>query len=229
MDSYSKQHLWFLFFFQESPAPPGEGGVLSLPVVTAMLCGLTEYRLDTLRHQFTNCYHRLHWAMKGLGAGDRSTSIITNSHDVGATFHLVKGEGWTEAACIRMLERADLSESEETTDLPIYFSSSWMSNSDLLQDTLWKQSVYQAFSNGLRRYLTRCVLNSEPDLGTFKVMSKVEEMVQSAGGCEVVGAKVTGEGAKVMDVAESKLQAWKGAVQLLETVFLSTNIKLNTL
>lgn len=92
-----------------------------------------------------------------------------------------------------------------------------MSDRALLKETQWRQCAYQAFASGLRRYLTRSVINSRPELGQFEAMSEVEAMIRSG---EVGSQEKT-----VMDVAESKWLVWKRAVQLLETILFSTKIK----
>lgn len=75
----------------------------------------------------------------------------------------------------------------------------------------WKGTVYRALSNGLRKYVTRTIINARPGLGQFEAMGVLERMV---GGGEV-------KEEVVMDVGVCKEAAWSGAVRLLETVFFS--------
>ena len=182
-------------------------------ITTALLCDLTEYGADALRHQFINCYHRLKWATKGLNKAQATKGLRVK------TSQLLHGGGWSEAACIRMLE--GMSEREKGRDdhlnLPLYFTSGWTGNGTLPEDEVeqWRVCVYSAFASGLRSHLTRCLLNTRPGLGEFDARSIVEEMV--------VGGADSKE-CEVLDVAESKWSAWLRAIQLLETIFFSRRV-----
>lgn len=154
-------------------------------VLTALLCGVSQYGVDNLVHQFTNCWRRLHWATEG------------NYPPHSATFQLLPGAGLPEAACIRELERkaGDPQDGDHVScsNLPHYFTSSWTNNWLILNDNRWKGCVYQAFANGLRRYLSSCILNSKPGLGLFEAWNEIEDMIRARGGGafgEVLGMRI---------------------------------------
>lgn len=196
--------------------------------------------MDTLKHRLTNTCHRLHWATEGLG----HTPPCTKAAAV-VTYKLLPGGGRTEAACIHMLEEKAREEDKpfDSYNSPLYFTSGWMSNKLVLGGAGagggWRRAVYQAFANGLRRYLVRGVMNSRPDLSVFEAMSQAEGMVrQQCGGREdCVGVANSKErvwhcncggveDCEVLDVAVSKKEAWHKAVHLLETLFLSKRVDL---
>lgn len=104
-------------------------------------------------------------------------------------------------------------------DLPIYFTRSWMGTRSTTNPEVfamadnWKGSVYQAFANGLRRFVTRTIINARPGLEQFEAMCVVEEMVR--------GEEVKEVGAALLDVGLCKEEAWSRAVRLLEGIFFS--------
>ena len=192
---------------------------------TAILCGSTECNVDNLRHQLANCSHRLHWAatppggIRGGGRGDHA-------------HRLLPGGGQTEAAVISMLERAAISSDAEETfrssNAPLYLSRSWMGSKYVLDEGKFRAPIYQAFANGLRKYVTRSLMNAMPGLGQYEARSRVEAMIQTGGtknndtGLESIEENQLKQEKKteVMDVATSKIEAWKKAIRLLETIFL---------
>ena len=111
-------------------------------------------------------------------------------------------------------------------NLPLYFTSSWVSKSPLLKD--WRICAYKSFAGGLRRYLTRCVINSDPERSQYEAVSVVEVMIRSGEpGPRGGGPKRRGE--EMMDVAECKWLAWQKAVKLLEMMFFSTKVNLESI
>lgn len=202
---------------QESPRESPSGGVL-----TALLCGLTEYSVDNLRHQFSNCFHRLRWVTEHALYPSITVQLLPGGGQTEKA-QLLPGGGQTEASCIKMLEgEAEEANIEgEISKLPLYFTRSWMSNASVMLENGWRGSVYQAFSNGMKKYLARCVLNASPGVGQFEALSRVEEMIRSS------PPRSEGvEGLQVMDVAVSKREAWQRAVELLETIFLSQRVEM---
>lgn len=179
--------------------------------------------MDNLAYQFANCWRRLHWAYESL------SSLPTTSESLpslpATSLRVIPGAGISEAACIRKLEeiatgRQSLQDNVDTshTNLPLYFTSSWVNNQFIMNENQWKEAVYRSFANGLRKYLMRCILNSKPGLSFFEAWGEAERKIQ--------GGREGGEGAgDVLDVATSKREAWHGAVHLLEIIFLSKRVQ----
>ncbi len=92
-----------------------------------------------------------------------------------------------------MLEREiskTSSDEEPNSTLPVYFTRSWMSCPCFLEESRYRVSTYKAFADGLRRYLTRCLMNARPSLGQYEARSEVEGMIRD-GGTRNIGGKGT--------------------------------------
>lgn len=185
----------------------------SSQVLTAVLCGLTRISVDNLAHQFANSCQRLRWATEGL---DQSTAAAAT------LLQLLPGSGASEAACIKMLEgrAVEREHGESSANLPLYFKSSWISDESILGANGWRVCVYQAFAKGLKKYLTRCIMNGKPGLGFYRALIEAEDMIREAGGEGEFGL----DSCDVLDVAASKKGSWRRAVHLLETMFLSKRV-----
>lgn len=76
----------------------------------------------------------------------------------------------------------------------------------------------------MRKYLVRCILNSQPVLSLYEAWAEAERKIQG----KVEGTAGEGPGSwtecDVLDVATSKREAWCRAVHLLETIFLSKRV-----
>ena len=193
--------------------------------------------MENLKHHFTNACHRLHWATEGIGHTppiDRTPPRPRTKAAAGVvTYQLLPGGGRTEAACIHMLEkvREDEDYKKASDSSPLYFTNGWMSQQLVQASAGWRRAGYQAFANGLRRYLVRGLTNSRPDTSVFEAMGEAEEMVRQL--CEDRVSVVNKawhrggeENCEVLDVAISKKKAWHKAVHLLETLLLSKRVDL---
>ena len=162
--------------------------------------------MDNLRHQFINCFHRLDLAI------ERKNDTLTE-------YQLLPGSGKTEAMCINMLEKDSDKRTFQDKKLPLYFTHSWMNEPALLLETRWRAAVHQAYANGLRKYVTRIIMNSSPGWGQFEAMCKVEDMIER--GISTFSLS----GVDIIDVAVCKMEGWQRAIQLLETTFSSKTIR----
>ena len=112
------------------------------------------------------------------------------------------------------MEKCPAETIDNSSQLPVYFTCSWMASASLpaLATTEhWKGTVYRAFSNGLRQFITRTIINARPGVGQFDAMCVLEEMVR--------GGEVKEE--MVLDVGMCKEEMWSRTITLLETVFFS--------
>lgn len=189
------------------------------PLTTIIVCGLTETSVANLRHQVDNCYHRL------LLAVDKETR----------SYRVLPGGGHTEAVCVCTLEGLASGGSDSRDDtsplcynadsslfLPHYFTCGGVST-----DSQWRAAVYGGVASGLRKYITQVVLNSSPGIGVYKALSRVEVMIRRGGerSCPTVNPA---DSHMVFDVVAVKERAWLGAVNLLERVFLSKRVTMQS-
>lgn len=203
----------FLSFFicVQSPVP----GVIA----TVLLCGKTESLVKLIEHQFLNCLNRLKLAVGGEGGS------------------LVPGGGTTEAVCVSKLRQKllqlnyELSETDSSSPdqkarrvntLSFAMATSWMSDYSLL--VCWRPHVYEVCASGFMEYIARVLINSSCSASSYVAMASAEEFVTKA---EMAGEKGFGSlhDLRVLDVAKSKLAAWRRAVDLLRLVFLSVNVQ----
>ena len=190
-------------------------------VVSVLLCAKTKSLVRVLEHQFQNCLHKL--------------KLATEEDD--GSLLLLPGGGRAEALCVTKLRQkiseinTELSDtdlfdtnsqdcSKVSTDVSFAMATSWMGNRTHL--AYWKPHVYEVCIQGLLEYMARVIMNSscsaELNGGHYGAMAKAEELVKEmkryerAQGCDEC----------VLDVAKSKVGAWRRALALLRLLFLST-------
>ena len=194
-------------------------------VVSVLLCAKTKSLVRVLEHQFQNCLHKLKLATEG---------------DDGSLL-LLPGGGRAEALCVAKLRQKiseintelsntdlfDMDCSKISTDVSFAMATSWMGNGTHL--AYWKPQVYEICIQGLLEYMARVIMNSscsaELDGGHYRAMAKAEELVKKmerdemAQGCDEFD---------VLNVAKSKVGAWRRALVLLRLLFLSTRTRTHT-
>ena len=186
-------------------------------VATVIICAKTEWLVNILKQNFLNCLHRLKLAFEDG--------------------YLIPGGGLTEADCVSKLReklsqlnselsRTDLNSPDQRTAVTTSFAmaTSWMSDWSLL--ACWRPHVYEVCIDGLMQYIARVLINCSCSGDTYVAMATAEEFVK----------KVLGRGEKsvwtvcnpkLLDVAKSKMAAWRRAVELLRLVFLSTRVQIH--
>ena len=196
-------------------------------IVSVLLSAKTKGLVSVLEHQFQNCLHKL--------------KLVTEDGSL-----LLAGGGRTEAMCVAKLRQKlaelntelsntdllnDNSENytEISTEVSFAMATSWMGDRTRL--TYWRPHVYEVCIQGLLEYISRVIMNSrctdhEVDgghygVGHYGAMAKAEELVRNIER-DVLLAQ-SGE-MEVLDVAKSKVGAWRRAVGLLRLLFLSTRI-----
>lgn len=209
--------MFSMVFLLQSVAPSS--------VVSVLLCARTKSLVRVLEHQFQNCLHKLKLATEG---------------DDGSLL-LLPGGGRAEALCVAKLRQkiseinSDLSNtdifdtnslgcSKVSTDVSFAMATSWMGNRTHLP--YWAPHIYEVCIQGLLEYMARVIMNSscstELDGGHYRAMAKAEELVKKmerdemAQGCDEFD---------VLDVAKSKVGAWRRALVLLRLLFLSTRTR----
>ena len=193
-------------------------------VVSVLLCAKTKSLVRVLEHQFQNCLHKLKLATE---EGDGSLSL------------LLPGGGRAEALCVTKL-RQKISEintelsntdlfdtnsqncSKVSTDVSFAMATSWMRT----HLDYWRPHVYEVCIQGLLEYTARVIINSscsaELNGGHYGTMAKAEELVKEMKRDE----RVQGcDEFDVLDVAKSKVGAWRRALALLRLLFLSTRTR----
>ena len=194
-------------------------------IVSVLLCAKTKSLVRVLEHQFQNCLHKL--------------KLATEEDD--GSLLLLPGGGRAEALCVTKL-RQKISEintelsntdlfdtnsqdySKISTDVSFAMATSWMGNRTHL--AYWRPHVYEVCIQGLLEYTARVIMNSscsaELDGGRYGAMAKAEELVKKMKRDE----KVQGcDEFDVLDVAKSKVGAWRRALTLLRLLFLSTRTR----
>lgn len=185
--------------------------------VSVLLCGKTDGLVNLLRHQFQNCLHKI-------------KLVVEDGF-------LLPGGGKTEALCIANLRQelskfntelsnADLQSSQShgnlSADVSVAMATSWMGDKALM--SYWRRHVYEICIEGLLEYIARVMVNSgsclERDLSGARTMALAEELVRS------VERDVTVQSVEleVLEVAKSKMAAWRRALELLRLLFLSTKV-----
>ena len=157
-------------------------------MVTAVLCGRGISSLELLSQQFTHCL--------------RVMQCVCEDGRV------VRGGGWTEAACVAEIERIVRTKSFKDNLLATE-TCSWL-NSHLLLE--WKPRIYQAFANGLRHYIRMVLMNVNIGMGFYEAETQTEKMV--ARGPETA--------VKVYDALSGKREGWLKAGEALNLALLST-------
>ena len=197
-------------------------------IVSVLLSAKTKSLVSVLEHQLQNCLHKL--------------KLVTEDGSL-----LLAGGGRTEAMCVAKLRRklaelnTELSNTDllndnsenytkASTDVSFAMATSWMRDRTSL--TYWRPHVYEVCIQGLLEYISRVIMNSrctdrEVDggrcgVGHYGAMAKAEEMVRNIERDDVL--LVQSSQLEVLDVAKSKVGAWRRAVGLLRLFFLSTRI-----
>ena len=195
--------------FLQSVAAPGT-------VVSVLLCAKTKSLANVLEHQFQNCLHKL--------------KLVSEDG------YIIPGGGRTEALCVAKL-RQQLSElntelsntdllnisspngSKTSTDVSFAMATSWMGDRTHL--AYWRPHIYEVCIQGLLEYTARVIMNSscsELNWDHYRAMAKAEELVKKIERDEMVQSREF----EVLDVAKSKMAAWRRALGLLRLLFLST-------
>lgn len=148
--------------------------------------------------------------------------------------YLLPGGGRIEALCVTKLRQklsklntelsnTDLhnvnspNHSKTSTDVSFAMATSWMGDRTLL--SYWRPHVYEACIEGLLEYIAQVIMNGSCFAdGHYGAMAKAEELVKKTERDVVVQ---DGE-FEVLDVAKSKMAAWRRALDLLRLLFLST-------
>ena len=186
-------------------------------VVSVLLCAKTKSLASVLEHQFQNCLHKL--------------KLVTEDG------FLLPGAGKTEAMCVAKL-RQKITElntklsnmdllslnpqkcNKISTDVSFAMATSWMGDRTRL--AYWKPHVYEVCLQGLLEYTARVMTNSscsvELDEGHYGAMAKAEELVKKMERDVLTQSSEF----EVVDVAKSKMGAWRRALGLLRLLFLST-------
>ena len=186
-------------------------------VATALLCAKTECLVNVLKHHFQNCLHRLKLAlMDGF---------------------LIPGGGLTETVCVSNLRRrlhklnADLAkrdsnpsdQGEPPVKTSFALTMSWMGDPSLL--ACWRPLVYEACADGLVQYISRVLMNTSCFDSQYVAIVTAEDLLKKVEGGEREGvADSRVRDPEVLDVATSKMAAWRRAVELLRLVFLSRRV-----
>lgn len=205
---YNKFNPLPIIFLQSVTAPG--------TVVSVLLCAKTKSLANMLEHQFQNCLHKL--------------ELITEDG------YVIPGGGRTEALCVAKLRQklsklnTELSNtdllnvnswncSKTSTDVSFAMATSWMGDRTRL--ACWRPHIYEACIQGLLEYTARVIMNSscsELNEGHYRAMAKAEELVRKVERDVLVQSCEF----KVLDVAKSKMAAWRRALGLLRLLFLST-------
>ena len=173
--------------------------------------------MNILKHQFLNCLHRLKLAIEDG--------------------FLIPGGGIAEAVCVSKLRHklhelnCDLGQTDLNSPHRLKTSfamaTSWMGDPSLL--VCWKPLVYEVCADGLMQYIARVFINCSCSgaVGQYAAMTAAEELVKKVEGGDREEGMGTVDHPKVLDVAKSKVAAWRRAVSLLRLIFLSQRVQMH--
>ena len=105
---------------------------------------------------------------------------------------------------------------DSPNNMSFAMATSWMSDSSLL--ACWRPLVYEVCIEGLLLYIARVLINCSCSGSQYVTMAAAEELVKKV---EERGG-LSARDPKVLDVARSKMMAWRRALELLRLTFLST-------